>query len=189
VPFPRPLTATEKAVASNLLEKAEAPELDLLARQLEAAPVTSECKCGCPTISMVVDASRASPVSYSAKPIATADYDGGSVMIWVEDGSLSHLEIYRWSDDARTAFPDLDHLITTASVDCCIEAVPIASPAAPGLSQLAHSSTRVGPLQVLLAGESDSRAAVVTRISRALQSIDAGAVMADLLLEAAGSPP
>lgn len=111
MPFPRPLTATEKAVASNLLEKAEAPELDLLTRQLEAAQVTSECECVCPTISMAVDASRADPVSYSAKPIATADYDGGSVMVWVEDGWLSHLEIYWWSDAAPTEFPELDHLV------------------------------------------------------------------------------
>ena len=111
MPFPRPLTATEKAVASNLLEEAEAPELDLLRRQLEAAQVTSECACVCPTISMAVDASRADPVSYSGKPIATADYDGGSVMIRVEDGWLSHLEIYWWSDEAPIEFPELDQLV------------------------------------------------------------------------------
>jgi hypothetical protein len=111
VSFPRPLTAIEKAVAWNLLEKAEAPELEVLTGQLEAARVTSECECVCPTISMAVDTSRAKRVSYSAKPVATADYDGGSVMVWVEDGWLSHLEIYWWSDDAPTAFPELDHLV------------------------------------------------------------------------------
>jgi hypothetical protein len=59
---------------------------------------------------MAVDASRASSVSYSGKPVATADYDGGSVMVWVEHGWLSHLEIYWWSDDAPTEFPQLDQL-------------------------------------------------------------------------------
>ena len=110
MPFPRPLTATEKVVAWNLLEKAQAPELDTLAGQLQAASVVSECECVCPTVSFAVDGSLAKPVSYSAKPVATADYDGGSVMVWVEDGWLSHLEIYWWSDEAPTAFPDLNQL-------------------------------------------------------------------------------
>jgi hypothetical protein len=67
---------------------------------------------------MAVDASRARPASYSGKPVATADYDGGGIMVWVEDGWLSHLEIcvrpkndeapplrgirYNGSDGART---------------------------------------------------------------------------------------
>jgi hypothetical protein len=50
------------------------------------------------------------PVSYSAQPVGTADYAGGSIMVWVEDGWLSHLEIYWWSDDAPIEFPDLDEL-------------------------------------------------------------------------------
>lgn len=108
--FPRPLTSTEKAVAWDLLEKAAAPELDVLAEQLEASHATSKCACVCPTISMAVDTTRARPVSYSAKPVATADYDGGSIMIWIEDGWLSHLEIYWWSDEAPTEFPALDQL-------------------------------------------------------------------------------
>jgi len=111
VSFPRPLTATENAVAWNLLEKAQAPELDVLSGELEAAQVTGECECVCPTISVSVDATRAKPVAYSAMPVASADYDGGGVMVWVEDGWLSHLEIYWWSDEAPTEFPALDHLV------------------------------------------------------------------------------
>jgi hypothetical protein len=110
VTFPRPLTTTEKALAWSLLHEAAAPELDVLAEQLEAAHATSKCECVCPTISMAVDASRARPVRYSATPIATADYDGGSIMVWIEDGWLSHLEIYWWTDEAPTEFPDLDQL-------------------------------------------------------------------------------
>lgn len=104
------MTATEKAVAWNLLERASPPELDLLSEQLEAASVISECECVCPTVSLTVDSTRAKRVSYSAKPVATADYDGGSIMVWIEDGWLSHLEIYWWSDDAPTEFPDLSQL-------------------------------------------------------------------------------
>jgi hypothetical protein len=110
VSFPRSLTPTEKAVVWNLLEGAGAPQLDVLAGQLEAAYATSKCECVCPTISVAVDASRARPASYSRTPLATADYDGGGVMVWVENGWLSHLEIYWWSDDAPTEFPELDAL-------------------------------------------------------------------------------
>ena len=108
--LPRPLTATERAVAWNLLEGAGAPELDVLTRQLDVAVATGKCECGCPTISIAVDDTRALPTSYSGQPVATADYDGGSVMVWIEDGWLSHLEIYRWSDEVPTAFPALDRL-------------------------------------------------------------------------------
>jgi hypothetical protein len=108
--FPRPLSATEEAVTWSLLEGAGVSEVDVLAEQLEAASARSRCECGCPTISMAVDASRAMPTSYSGKPVATADYDGGSIMVWIEDGWLSHLEIYWWSDDRPTDFPDVKHL-------------------------------------------------------------------------------
>jgi hypothetical protein len=94
VSFPRDLTVTEKAIAWNLVEGAELSELNVLAEQLEAAQAVSKCECGCPTISLAVDSERARPTSYSGKPVATADYDGGSIMIWIEDGWLSHLEIY-----------------------------------------------------------------------------------------------
>jgi hypothetical protein len=80
VSFPRPLTAAEKAIAWNLLEGAGVVELDVLAEQLEAAQAVSKCECVCPTISMAVDAAQARPTSYSGKPVATADYDSGSVM-------------------------------------------------------------------------------------------------------------
>ncbi len=108
--FPRLLSAREETVAWNLLEGAGAPELDILAGQLNAARVTSKCECLCPTISMSVDASRSEPVSYSGKPVATADYDGGGIMVWIEDAWLSHLEMYWCSETAPTEFPDGSHL-------------------------------------------------------------------------------
>jgi hypothetical protein len=37
--------------------------------------------------------------------------DGGSIMVWIEDGWLSHLEIYWSSDDAPTEFPNLSQLM------------------------------------------------------------------------------
>jgi hypothetical protein len=108
--FPRALSTTEKAIAWELLARAELPELDLLREQLEASQAVSRCECGCPTISLSVDSGRAHPTSYSGKPVATADYEGGSLMIWVEHGWLSRLEIYWWSDDLPSAFPPPDQL-------------------------------------------------------------------------------
>src|SRR5687768_1398496 len=108
--FPRPLTDTEKAIAWDLLNGAGVRELDILAQQLTAAVATRKCECVCPTISMAVDRSHAKPTSYSGTPVATADYDGGSIMVWIEDGWLSHLEIYWWSDDAPTEFPEVHQL-------------------------------------------------------------------------------
>ncbi len=108
--FPRALTETERAIAQDLLAGAELPELDLLREQLDVAQAVGRCECGCPTISLLVDHSQAHPASYSGKPVATADYDGGSIMIWVERGWLSQLEIYWWSDDPPRALPPPDQL-------------------------------------------------------------------------------
>ena len=59
---------------------------------------------------MAVDPSHAKPASYSGTPVATADYDGGSIMVWIEEGWLSLLEIYWWSEDAPRKFRDLSQL-------------------------------------------------------------------------------
>ena len=108
--FPRSLTATERSIAWNLSHGADVPELDVLEQQLRGAQAASGCECVCPTISIEVDRALAAAVSYSGKPVATADYAGGSVMVWIEGGWLSHLEIYWFSDEAPTEFPPLSEL-------------------------------------------------------------------------------
>ncbi|MDA0179235.1 hypothetical protein OJ997_02915 [Solirubrobacter phytolaccae] len=106
VSFPRPLSPPERAALRDLIERAGVPERDVLLAQVDAAEALSGCACPCPTISLRVDPTAAEPVEYTAKPIATADYDDGAVMVWVEDGWLSHLELTWYvADPPPSAFP------------------------------------------------------------------------------------
>jgi hypothetical protein len=108
--FPRPLTETEKAVTLRVLELGEVAEMPILRSQVEAAIAASPCPCPCPSLALDVDRERATPTSYSGRPVAEAYYDGGAVMVWVDDGWLSNLEIHWWSDETPAQFPPLDSL-------------------------------------------------------------------------------
>lgn len=103
--FPRPLTDTERGVAPRVLELAEVRELDRLRAQLDVAVASEPCPCGCPSIGMSVDVDEAQRTSYSGRPVAEAYYESGAVMVWVDDGLLSNLEVWWWSDEAPTEWP------------------------------------------------------------------------------------
>jgi hypothetical protein len=64
VPYPRPLTATEKDVLLRVLEMTDAPELDKLRTQVEVAVATEPCTCPCPSVGLAVDRERAQPISH-----------------------------------------------------------------------------------------------------------------------------
>jgi hypothetical protein len=104
--FPRPLTDAEKSVTWSILSGAGVDELDVVRQQLEAAVATDQCDCGCPTIGIAVDAARARPTSYSGRPVAETPWEHGSIMVWIDDGWLSNLEIYGWEDEAPSEWPD-----------------------------------------------------------------------------------
>lgn len=108
--FPRALTDAERALTQQLLERAGIDDREALMQQLLVARVVAECECGCPSVDLSVDPDQAEPIEGSHRPIATADYDGGGVMLWVEDGWLTHLELYWWTDDPPSDFPDLGEL-------------------------------------------------------------------------------
>ena len=44
-------------------------------------------------------------------------YDTGAVMVWVDDGWLSNLETWWWSDDPPREFPPLETLRLTPPPD------------------------------------------------------------------------
>jgi hypothetical protein len=117
VDFPRPLTEMEKAVALRALELGGVSEIDALRKQLDAAIATEACSCGCPTVSLAVDPHLAPQAEQSGRPIAEAYYDCGAVMVWVDDGYLSNLEIWWWSDERPAAWPALDALSDVAPPD------------------------------------------------------------------------
>ena len=112
--FPRPLSEIERTLALRVLELGEARELDRLRAQLDVAVATEPCPCVCPSVGIGVDPTLAPSTSYSGRPVAEAYYEGGSVMVWVDDGLLSNLEISWWSDDAPTEWPSLADLRATS---------------------------------------------------------------------------
>jgi hypothetical protein len=115
VEYPRPLTDTEKSFVLRVLEMCGAPELDKLRRQVEVAVATGPCTCPCPSVSLAVDQRQAQPIAHEGRFDAEVYYDTGAVMVWVDDGWLSNLETWWWSDDPPLEFPPLDRLRLTPS--------------------------------------------------------------------------
>jgi hypothetical protein len=110
VDYPRPLTETEKAVLLRVLEMTDAPDLEKLRRQVEVATATAPCTCPCPSVGLAVDARQARPISHAGRLEVEVYYGSGAVMVWVDDGWLSNLETWWWSDDPPSEFPPLDSL-------------------------------------------------------------------------------
>ena len=108
--FPRPLTDTEKTVLIAALRLAEVDEIAELQAQADVAVATKPCPCGCPSVSLAVDANRAKPISHAGRLDVEVYYETGAVMVWADDGWLSNLEVWWWSDEAPTEFPPADAL-------------------------------------------------------------------------------
>jgi hypothetical protein len=106
VSTPRPLNDEEKSVAWAILSGAEVEELDALRAQLDAAVAVNPCECGCPSIGISVDRERARPTSYSGRPVAETPWEYGAIMVWIDDGCLSNLEIYGWDETPPEDWPD-----------------------------------------------------------------------------------
>jgi hypothetical protein len=113
VSYPRPLTDAEKAMVLRVLEMTQVPDLDKLRGQVEAAVATAPCDCPCPSVTLAVDHATAEPIAHQGRLDAEVYYDTGAVMVWVDDGWLSNLETWWWSDDPPHEFPPLDALRLT----------------------------------------------------------------------------
>lgn len=113
VSFPRPLNETEKAVLLRVLSLTEPPEIETLRAQVEVAVASESCPCVCPSVGIEVDPVRAQPISNVGRLDLEVYYDTGAVMVWADDGWLSNLEAWWWSDEAPTEFPPLDALRLT----------------------------------------------------------------------------
>jgi hypothetical protein len=94
----------------RVLELTGPAQLDTLAAQVDAGVATEPCSCPCPTVSLAVDQRRARPIDHPGRLELQVDYDAGGIMVWVDDGWLSNLEIYWWSDEPPREFPPLDAL-------------------------------------------------------------------------------
>jgi hypothetical protein len=97
----------------RVFEMTGAPDLDALAAQVEAGIATHPCECPCPSVTVAIDRARARPISHEGRLDLEVYYDTGAVMVWVDDGWLSNLETWWWSDDPPREFPPLGTLRLT----------------------------------------------------------------------------
>ncbi|MEU5781398.1 hypothetical protein [Micromonospora lupini] len=104
----RPLTEPERAVIERLLGS-PFPGSDELLTQLRHTAVDGGCDCGCVTINLCVDRSRATPAPViSAAPVSADISDGdiyAGVVLLVDGGFLSCLEVYSIGEPVRNLPP------------------------------------------------------------------------------------
>ncbi|MFC4529998.1 hypothetical protein [Sphaerisporangium dianthi] len=92
----RPLSAAEQAVILTLLQE-DLPGVEELRTQVSSAVVTRHCKCGCATVDLDVTLGPhtvAAPVEDGVLITATVRGRLDGVLLFVENGRLSCLEIY-----------------------------------------------------------------------------------------------
>lgn len=86
--------------------------------QVQHATVVGTCDCGCPTVDLVVPSeiprssveapNRLAPVEGRVRPIA--DEPQADIILFVDDGCLSCLELVSYDDPAPTEWPSLDRV-------------------------------------------------------------------------------
>ena len=105
--FPRPLDERERAVLNHLLA-GDFPGSAELRRQAESAVVTGKCPCGCATIDLAVDASAAPAHVERNVPVESLSREADppfEILLFVENGRLSSLEIVTYADEPIRSFP------------------------------------------------------------------------------------
>jgi hypothetical protein len=105
----RELTSEEQRVLDFLLA-CDFPGAPELREQAKVATVTGRCACGCPTIDLTVDRSKAPRASIEPRvPVEATMKDGsGFVLLFVDDGWLQALEIAWVTDERLEAFPPIE---------------------------------------------------------------------------------
>jgi hypothetical protein len=110
---PRALTEDEAGVLAVLLA-ADFPGAQELREQLRTARATPGCGCGCGTIDLHVDAGAPrAAVDFQPSGATVVGADGkpiGSVLVFVQDGCLSSLEVAGFVDEPLP-MPRPDELI------------------------------------------------------------------------------
>jgi hypothetical protein len=110
------LLPEERETLLALLNHADFEGRDALVAQVDVARVDSCCSCGCATVGFIVDESAPS-AGRTYRPIpneaSVLDADGesiGGIILFVDNGYLSTLEIYCFGDETIDRFPPLDRL-------------------------------------------------------------------------------
>jgi hypothetical protein len=106
----RPLRPDERAVLAFLLER-DFPGRDELRAQARSVQTTGlSCTCGCPSFALEADRSiPAAPVADRVPTDAHGMDPAGNevgVLLFVDDGYLSEVEVYRLGDGGFAGLPD-----------------------------------------------------------------------------------
>jgi len=114
--LPRPLLPNERDILLALLRCADFPGRDQLVLQVESATVIGYCPCPCATIALDVDRTVARgpyfpdrTIPTSATVLDTAGEIIGGIIVFVDDGYLSALEIYDYGEPI-SPLPPLERL-------------------------------------------------------------------------------
>ena len=114
---PRPLSPAEREVLDLMLSK-DFPGAGSLRSQVPCVQVVGRCDCGCATVSLEVspEAPRAIPdVRGRVLPVTgyvgpNIDEPKAGIIVFVDEGFLSSLEIYSIAEPAPHKWPDLHEI-------------------------------------------------------------------------------
>jgi hypothetical protein len=115
---PRPLSESERRILDALLSSPFVGALELRT-QVEQAKVVGGCDCGCPTVYLEVpeetppSPARGVPVSADVAPVG--DKLGGGILLFVESGRLSSLELFFYDRAGPGEWPSLDRITIRTS--------------------------------------------------------------------------
>ncbi|MGW4126292.1 hypothetical protein [Nocardia sp. NPDC004711] len=104
----RELTVNEQDALRAMLE-GDFPGAVELRAQVRTAKVVGKCRCGCPTIDLMVGPSAPTAPNV-ANPVIEAVTDDGGILLFVQEGKLTGLEYYSLTDDTPDQFPPPDRI-------------------------------------------------------------------------------
>jgi hypothetical protein len=114
--LPRPLLPNERDTLLALLRCADSPGRDQFVLQVDSATVVGYCPCPCATVALDVDRTAPRGFSFPDRTIPTSatvlDTAGkiiGGIIVFVDDGYLSALEIYDYGEPI-SPLPPLERL-------------------------------------------------------------------------------
>jgi hypothetical protein len=116
---PRPLLPIERDTLLAILGYGDFEGRDELVAQVDSATVVGYCGCGCATVDLEVDpdaprAHATENMTIIPNEATVLDADGepiGGIIVFVDNGCLSRLEIYDWLDPTGISpLPPVDRL-------------------------------------------------------------------------------
>jgi hypothetical protein len=116
--LPRPLLDSERVALLAILDAQDFPGRDALRAQAASALVDGYCGCGCASVDLRVDdgAPRAvgtpSPIPNGAQVNDAAGEPIGGIIVFLDEGRLSLLEIFAY-EDPISPIPPLNRLVSS----------------------------------------------------------------------------